>query len=489
MSHAKSLPFSFCGIGSWGFLGRRWPAPSCGSRSCPRGCELASWEAPPAEDSLACRHSPADEAAGCQASLLKPFSASRADSVGRFSRNVLARWVSGVRTVILTSPPRSDKRTSTRCSPPVTWNFMSRNGVDFPASGFVSPCMTSCGRTGWDGVASVGSGGVSAGTCRFAAACGTILAVGIAAGVSPRSSGSAGSNGGAAGRRSRASGAGVLAGLSGGDGRIWLAADASGVRTSRSGAGLGSRRDAPTELVATGRSGCTASSRTAAALIRKANATSSRSAVVAASARTCVPGAGTRLSFWAAPFVVTSGWTLVRGGGSGVGSADIPRAGGAGCGTDCAGGIGSTVRGACPASANTCATELPDGLREGDAEACVAPVRRPAGSVRSVFASGCSTGAGAVVRKPTSFAGTAASGALNRIRGGGAGLPSGAGALTARAGSDSDRFSTFRVGRNGSIMAGSGLAGVAVPPGAGPKSGVAAFSSACTADAATRPLC
>src|SRR5580765_5822416 len=104
MSHAKFLPFCCWVTGSWGLLGCCCPPRSGDSRSCSRGGVLESWNAPPFEGSAACCQSLVEEAAGCHVSLLKLLSASRVESAGRFSRKVLARLVSGVRTVIFISP-------------------------------------------------------------------------------------------------------------------------------------------------------------------------------------------------------------------------------------------------------------------------------------------------------------------------------------------------------------------------------------------------
>ena len=118
-----------------GLLGCRCPPPSCEFTVLLARRRVGILECAARRRFGGVRHSLVEEAAGCQASLLKPLSASRAESAGRFSRKTFARWVSGVRTVIFTSPPRSDRRTSTRRSPPVTSNFMSRTEVPFAGSG------------------------------------------------------------------------------------------------------------------------------------------------------------------------------------------------------------------------------------------------------------------------------------------------------------------------------------------------------------------
>jgi hypothetical protein len=131
-----------------------------------------------------------EEAPGCQVSLLTESSASRAESAGRFSRNELARGVSGVRTVILTSPPRSDTRTSTRRSPPVTSNLISCKELALPASGALSlssapGCCTALGTllSGRSDAASA-TGGVAGPVC------GIILLAGVTTGVSGEVAGS-----------------------------------------------------------------------------------------------------------------------------------------------------------------------------------------------------------------------------------------------------------------------------------------------------------
>ena len=175
MSHAKFLPFCCWVTGSWGFLGCCCP-PRCDSRCCSRGDVLESWNAPPAGFG-GVLPSLVEDAAGCQVSLLKPLSASRVESAGRFSCKVVARLVSGVRTVIFISPLPLRQATSTRRSTPTTSNFMSRTGLPLTVSGAASARVDSCVRVGLAGSAAVGSGGEAVFTCT-SGVCGDYLARG-----------------------------------------------------------------------------------------------------------------------------------------------------------------------------------------------------------------------------------------------------------------------------------------------------------------------
>src|ERR1035441_3039901 len=77
-----------------------------------------------------------------------------------------------------------------------------------------------------------------------------------------------------------------------------------------------------------------------------------------------------------------------------AGGRSIGRKTGTDCGNAAAGGIESTVRGTCPLSASTCATMLPDDLREGGVAACVRAVRRSEESEELAVAAGGGGGGG-----------------------------------------------------------------------------------------------
>src|ERR1019366_5259948 len=101
---------------------------------------------------------------------------------------------------------------------------------------------------------------------------------------------------------------------------------------------------------------------------------------------------------------------------------------GRGSGAGAAAGIESTVRGTCPLSASTCATTLPDDLREVGVAACV----RGASRLEESAGPAAGGGAGRAARTVVSSARTTSSGSADRGRVAG-GVPGRAGASAASA--------------------------------------------------------